>query len=457
MRQKTHSPLFVLVALTLVSLACQALSGTGATATPLPITQPATQPEGKLEIASTNSYIDSFNEYNVSGEVVNNTNHVVANITLSLTITDESGTSLLKDENDNPVDQLDIQPYFPALAPGESTPFTYYISADEVQPAKYEVTIKSFDQSPLVDAEPISTENMQMTTLPDGDIVLTGEIVNQSAENIDIEAMAGSVLDEAGTVLAANSPRTYTRSLYPTGDANGRDRGPFLIKIYGPLLNVSRYKVTARAVKSAYEMSTDLSIQLTGSYFDKYGDYHLLGTVTNNGSNQVSPSVIGGLYNADQAVFDAASSSTPFYLNQGESSPFDITSFEVINSLPENQTSPSEKIVKPDFFWTFTTEYEVMALQKSELHLTEDEYAWTADGTVTNTSGRKLNTINVLVQCLGTESQTPVFNSTSIFPKEGSDVIQPDETSDFSIGLYLPVDVTKLDNCQASFQGVSAE
>ena len=127
--------------LTLASLACQALSGIGVTATPLP-RRPATQPGGKLEIASTNSHLDAFNYYNVSGELVNHTNHGIGNIMLSLSITDEEGGSVLLDGNDKPVDHIDIQPYFPELEPGESTPFTYEIFIDNfVQPAKYDVSI----------------------------------------------------------------------------------------------------------------------------------------------------------------------------------------------------------------------------------------------------------------------------------------------------------------------------
>jgi len=94
-------------------------------------TQPPVVKEGKLEIASTNSYIDSFNDFNVTGEIVNNTNKTIENVTLSVSITDASGASLLKDDDGNTLEQVDVQPYIYTLAPGATAPFNYYISADD--------------------------------------------------------------------------------------------------------------------------------------------------------------------------------------------------------------------------------------------------------------------------------------------------------------------------------------
>src|SRR5215212_7537880 len=147
MKTKNSTLIFIALFAALITFACG--GGAVATATSVPAeitpaiesTEPVTQMSGELEITSKTSYVDGFNDYTVVGEIQNNTNQTLENITLSLSITDESGASLLKDGNDSPVDSIEIQPYIGMLDPGVVAPFSYYISADDVKPAKFEVSV----------------------------------------------------------------------------------------------------------------------------------------------------------------------------------------------------------------------------------------------------------------------------------------------------------------------------
>ena len=403
-------------------------------------TKQVPQNDGRLEIKSASSYIDSFNDYNVSGEIVNNTNITLENITLSISITDESGATLLKDENDSPVDHIEIQPYISVLAPEASSSFNYYISADNVKPVKFDVTIESYDQSSAPDLADVTIQNIQLANTKGGDILITGEVVNQSSEQVDVESMAGALMDGSRGVLAASSTLTYSRYLYPAGDPAGRDHGPFIIRFYGPVENVQHWKVYARGVESNNFPSTDIDIQLTNSYTDTYGTYHLLGTVTNTGTSQISPAVIGGLYGKDQTVFDAASLNLPLYLDAGESAPFDINSFQLTSSMSADQTSAVEKVVKPDLYWTFTTNYDVESLEAKGVKATNDGSDWTVTGTVVNTSDQKLTSISAVIEFLDDNQQVMATNSTSIYPPDGSDTIDPGKSNEFSVSIYAPED-----------------
>jgi hypothetical protein len=274
MNTKSKLSIFTVVTTALITFAC--LGGAPATSTPaksteVPIipTEQTLPKNGKLEILNTTSYVDAFNDYNVVGELVNNTNQTLENITLSLSITDESGASLLKDDNDNPVDQLDIQPYIAVLSPGAYAPFGYYISADEVQPAKFEVVVKDYEQSHAPDLTEFDIANVQTSFIGD-DVILTGEVVNLSSEQVDVETLAGAVLDDTDTVLAAGSTSTYTHYLYPAGDPAGRDRGPFIVKLFGPIQNVAKWKIYVRPVENTLTPKADMDVQLTGSYLDAY-------------------------------------------------------------------------------------------------------------------------------------------------------------------------------------------
>jgi membrane-associated protease RseP (regulator of RpoE activity) len=121
MKTKNNLLMFVALFAALITFACG--GGAIATATSAPAevtpavesTEPVTQMEGELEITNSTSYIDGFNDYTVVGEIQNNTNKTLENITLSLSITDESGATLLKDENDSPVDSIEFNPTLACL------------------------------------------------------------------------------------------------------------------------------------------------------------------------------------------------------------------------------------------------------------------------------------------------------------------------------------------------------
>lgn len=94
-----------------------------------------------MTIASNFAFTDEWGEYHVVGELQNGTDRVLTSIELTIEIKDASGNSLLKDDNGNVVPTLTFQPLLYTLAPGEASPFEYYVSSDAGQPSIYNVTI----------------------------------------------------------------------------------------------------------------------------------------------------------------------------------------------------------------------------------------------------------------------------------------------------------------------------
>jgi len=150
--------------------------------------------------------------------------------------------------------------------------------------------------------------------------------------------------------------------------------------------------------------------------------------------------VIGGLYGSDQTVFDAASLNVPLYLSAGESAPFDINTFQLASSMPANQVSAIEKIVKPDYYWTFTTHFELQPLQAKNVKVQRDGSDWTVKGTVLNTTNKKLGSISAVIEFLDEDQQVIATNSASIYPPDGSDTIDPGKSNEFSVSIYAPED-----------------
>jgi hypothetical protein len=335
---------------------------------------------------------------------------------------------------------VDVQPYIGVLDPGVVAPFSYYISADEATPAKFDVSVKSYDQSSAPELANFDVQNVNLTQTDSGDILITGEMVNLSSEQVELESMAGAVLDASKNILAANFTLTYSRYMYPAGDEQGRDRSPFIVRLFGPIENISHWKVYARGVESNKDQSADIEIQTSNAYVDAYGTYHLVGTLTNNGSSQISPSLLGGLYTSEKKLFDVASLNVPFYVGAGESVPFDINGFQVIDYVSAEQADSAEKIIQPDLYWTFTTDYELVALEAKDVQLTQDGYDWIISGKVVNTSDANLSSLSAVVQFLDEDGQVLATNSVSIYPPDGSETIEPGTSSEFSVSLYVPED-----------------
>ena len=466
MKIKSTTLLFLALAVALMTFACigsAAATPTGEPAAATDVSHPPTgEPvlveEGEVKILNSTSYIDHYNDFYVVGEILNDSNQMIENVTLSLSITDESGASLLKDENDNPVDSVDIYPYINVLSPGTSAPFIYYISPEEAQPANYEITVKSYDRSSAPELKEFDIQNVQTHFMENGDVVLTGDVVNLVSEHVDVESLAGAVLDGTGKVLAANYTLTYTRYLYPAGDSEGRDRSPFVVTLFGPIENVSQWKVFVRSIENTTVPAADLGIELAGSYVDPSGTYHLLGTVTNNGSSQVSPSIIGGLYGSDNLVWDAATSNIPLYLNAGESAPFDLSTFQVAPYMSADQVSSVEEIVLPDLYWSYSTEYEVVSLEAERVEITQGSYDWTVSASVANTSGKNLSSISAVLQFLDENGQVLATSSTAMYPIEGAETIEPGTANEFSVSIYAPEDWDlSSQDYQIILQGVVSE
>jgi hypothetical protein len=444
MKTKSSTLLFLAIAMALMTFACIGSGAATPTAEPSnatdvsPTGEPVLIKESDVRILSSTSYMDHYNDFYVVGELLNDSNQMIENITLSLSITDESGAGLLKDENDDPVDSIAIYPYIGVLSPGTSAPFSYYIAAGEAQPANYEITVKSYDRSSAPELKEFDIQNVQTHFMENGNVILTGEVVNLDADHVDVESLAGAVLDETGKVLAANYTLTYPRYLHPAGDPVGRDRGPFVLTLFGPIENVSQWKIFVRSVENTTVPAADLDIELAGSYVDPSGTYHLLGTVTNTSSSQISPSIIGALYGSDKLVWDAATSHLPLYLNAGESAPFDLSTFQVAPYMSPDQVSSVEQTVLPDLYWSYSTDYEVVSLEAEHAQVTQDGYDWVVTGEVVNTSSENLSSISAVVQFLDENGQVLATNSTSIYPPEGSDTIEPGASNEFSISIYTP-------------------
>jgi hypothetical protein len=108
--------------------------------------------------------------------------------------------------------------------------------------------------------------------------------------------------------------------------------------------------------------------------------------------------------------------------------------------MPADQVSAIEKIVKPDYCWTFATHYELQPLEAKNVKVQRDGSDWTVKGTVMNTTDKKLGSISAVIEFLDEEQKVIATNSASIYPPDGLDTIDPGKSNEFNVSIYVPED-----------------
>jgi len=454
MKRKTFLISTFIAVLILAVLAC-GISPT-VTQTPSPITQVFTQPPppatqavtqppaatGELAITSTFAFTDEWDEYHVVGELQNGTDRVLSSIELTIEIKDASGNSLLKDDNDNFVPTLTFQPLLYTLAPGEASPFEYYLGADAGQPATYNITITG-QQTGQADRANLTIENDQLVDDGQGILYLSGELVNLGSQWAHINTLAGAALDNKDAVVSTDWTSTYTTELAPTGDQAERDRTPFVISFPSPSgVEVSQWVTYVDADVIDAPTEYPIQIELLNNYFDSWGDFHLVATLTNTGTDNLHTIVVTGLYADDNTVLDADWSFAPIVLSPGESVPVDIHSFSSVNNSDTQAGRVSAYTVQTDPYSTYPSMYEVFALTTKNDQVQKDSDSWTITGDVTNNSSQKLSSETVIV-AIYDDGNLVATDYTYISPTGES--IASGETNSYEVTIYLDPNVDASD------------
>jgi hypothetical protein len=371
-------------------------------------------PSGQLVIASKNAFVDSNNTYHVVGEVANNGSTVLNSIELTVEIKDASGNSLLKDDNGNSIPNTIAHPLLYTLAPGVSSPFDYTYDTTNGTPVSYNVTITG-QQTGNANLATLKEENVQM--FDDGSewFYLTGEVVNTGNHWAHINGLAGAVLDDTNKLLSAGLTSTYSTELAPAGDALGRDRTPFEIKL--PILDGStQWKLYWDADVTNNVTDYPMDMKVTNLYFDQYGSAHLVGWITNNSDKPLDSMVVAGLKSADGTVLDASYAFVPVPMKPGVPVPISISSFNSVDSNPNQASLVKINSAQLDLGNTYPPSNEFIDLTATGETVEKNGATWTFNGSFTNTSGKNLSSATVEVMVMDAQNKLVAMEYTSISP-----------------------------------------
>jgi hypothetical protein len=387
-----------------------------------------------IQILATSDFIDGTT-YNIIGEISNNLSSPATSIELSISITDTSGVSLLKDENGNTIDDLSFYPMLGTIDSGKTSPFLYSFDISNGNPANYNVTILGY-QSGLTPRGSLLEQNIQIINDGNGNFVLTGELVNQTTQWVIINNLVGGVRDDANIVLSAAMTGTFAKLLAPAGEIGYLDRTPFYITFPIPMADATQWSVWWDA-GIATEIPGDLlTAEVKYSYFDEYGSAHLVGSVTNNSDTTLISTVIAGLYAEDGTVLDASYSTLVLPILPGTERPFDIAYFGSVNTNEEQAALVNSFDVKVDYGRTYPSLTDTVGLTPINETIQKIESTWTVTGNFANTTTNELSGVTVMAAVYDPAGTLVAMGYTYSFPA-GDTSYAPGDSDSYEIYIYL--------------------
>lgn len=382
-------------------------------------------PANELYIEAVNGYRDDLGSLHIIGLVTNNSERSVDNVEVEIEILDANENSLF-------VETTSISLY--KLAPGETSPFSYWVFDDLPDADHYVATIVGQSAAEFERAE-ISLEGVMFVVDDGGDLHITGNLVNNSDTPVEISSLAAATFDENGELYTADSHSVIIRHLDPGED------GPFRVTMTGPesgSANIDEYEVYVDVVVADPSDVYDLVFaESHHNYVDAYDSFHLVGEITNNADEYLTLSLVAGIYDADGNVIDAATTDIPtFSIAPGETLPYDFQYWGPLNYKSGTTDSASSYTVQWDPYWTWTstTEYNDLTTQNDQNQVSD--YQVTFTGEVLNNSGIDVDGATIIVSLYSKETGELVATGYGgVY-----DPIAPNATAEYTVWVEIPDD-----------------
>lgn len=404
-----------------------------------PSAQQGSQPtDDPIAIESTNSYLDSVDDFYVTGLVKNTSSQALSNITLTLEIRDASGKSLITDDNGAILESTEINPILTTIGPGEESPLSYYITPPAgTTPVKYTLTYKS--------SEPASTnrgnlalEHSHFTNDGSGVYYIFGELVNKGSQPVKINSLAGALMDGSGNVLAANSTLNLIEYLAASGDSQGLDRMPFGVMIYAAKNSTDATKWNIYLDEDTTNPLSLHGVKFTIStiYRDSTGSVHVVGTTSHGDSKQITYPVQGYLTDKDGNILDTYFYMFPINIDANTTLPYDINTWGQINYNETDKSAVEHAYVQVDPSWIWeTNDTYLLGTENGGQPTDKGNGEVQVTGTAINSTGATLKEMVVMITFFDANKNVAGTGYESLYPT--GDTFTASETAPFDFSLYL--------------------
>ncbi len=433
-------PLLTVVVLSLLLLAC---GGGGAATEAVPTSEPVQQTEAtqpptatpepptptetphELTVTDVAFYRDASDTMHVVGKVTNFTEKTASYVEIGATLLDASGEVVAKESGYTAAD---------LLLPGQSDYFDvpFYEEVGEVAQATAEIA--DYD----VESEPYESQSVELQGVSlryveaEGLLYVTGELVNANAEPVYITGIGIGALRD-GKLVGGGEANIFPRLLM------AGESGPFLVTVSGQNLRDAQPDMLISAVKS--DATFDYRFDFPGIasfYADEFGDYHLVGLVTNGNEVPMSLSLIAAVYDADGNVLDVNRINVPCDpLPPGETVPFDFILWDLLDFEDGVGEQVASYTVMVDEDWTWEVDYAPFPVEAVLEQQEVDEGSMTLYGSITNRADQDAGAVLVIATLYDADGD---IVATAYSYEDGG--LSADGTRDFSpITVELPVDV----------------
>ena len=357
---------------------------------PSPTEEPDPEPEElstsstDLDVVMVNAYQDDVDYWYVVGLVTNHTERAVDSVEVEVEILDASEETLYSEITSTSL-------Y--SLAPGETSPFTVW-TGEELPDADSVIATIVGRSAAEIDRVDVEVRGVVMTMDDDGDVHVTGELVNNTDQSVVINNVAAATFDASGEI------QTGDYSSVSIGHLDAGESGPFRVMMTGPGSGLEDGTYHETYVDAEIASPSDpFSIGFSDfySYVDAYGWFHLVGEVSNDSDQTLSISLVASIFDADGNVIDAASLSVPVHVAPGETVPCDLDTWGPLNYTEGFVDHSDSYVVQWDPYWTWDADSEYIDLPTTGDDNVFDEYQGTFTGQVLNDSGGPIGYTTVIV------------------------------------------------------------
>lgn len=444
----------------IISLLCLGACSLPGGIVPQPSTEGAEEIEEEgpppIEVLYATSYVDGVNNYHafhIAGEVRNISDRAVYSVTLNFEVKDSAGVSLIT-KSSQPVDSTYAYISQQTLMPGETAPFDFRSELPEGRSVgRYSVTYHdSYDVRDDLERAELLVEKLIYWAADSGTVYITGELVNPSDSAVWTDFMTGvavALVDADGKVLAASGVSGAANSyLAPAGDPGGLDRLPFYATLNGPVPNVSAGQTYPNGFITEPRQPELADIRIDSMFTDSLGT-HLLGNVSNSGTEGFQLYWVSALYDADGYVINDATpdlSTDGMCLDPGESLPVSFD-FPYNPKIPRGTTDSIASYVlrvNPDDPCDADAHLLMENLEKN-LVVEATSYAHKVTGTVTNSTSTSVDKrIVVVVYFTDSTGAVKAVQNDTVYTD--GDTWNPGDGAEVDVNIYLEdgVDINAL-------------
>jgi hypothetical protein len=388
----------------------------------------------KVTITGVHWFKDSHGAWRVVGVITNNSSKPVSKIMTGVETYTKSG---------QPADQgEDVAAYPYDLLPGAQAPFTAWI--DREIPGLDHFNVEE-DECILADSAErgnVDVRGGRMVLDDAGTAQVTAELVNPGAKAVLVNGLMAAVYDQAGNLIAADYVNVATRYLQPG------ESGPVRASLdlpAGGAQQIKSYKFFMDAVvnqPAPLPLSIAHDVKIISHYTDQNGQFHLVGQITNPGTQELMTSLQATVYtdSTKSSVADAAYFNSWVPIQPGETMPFDLANWGALNSTPGlwNQLAKQNAAIslrlEPFLTWTEVTSVAELSLSDGSVSINSQQALFT--GKVQNDMSGRINAGEV-VAVVRQKSNGEIV-ATGSQPLAITDSAAPGQILDYSIALQLP-------------------